>query len=160
MKIGFKPSRMLEEAVNNKDHYDIVAALVSYIIKDRFFESTDFEDALEYVLESGISEEWLFEPFNDDLHFEEDADKWDEEYYDEARMHLRDNFSKQRLAHVKSIGKKLAPSTFPTESGVKSVEVVVTQKAVRKTAPPMYLIIGGIVLIGMCLVMMLKYLSQ
>lgn len=156
MKIGFKPSRMLEEAINNKDHYDVVAALVAYISVDRFFESTDFEDALKYVLDSGITEEWLFEPFNDELHFEEDADKWDEDYYDEARVNLRDNFSKQRLAHVKSIGKKLAPPNYTGESGTKSVEVVVSPKAVQNTAPPMYLIIGGLIIVGMCLVMMLK----
>lgn len=109
----FSPSNMLQKylSAQPRDIYDIVGALMGYINADPSFKTNDFERAIQYVIEQGVSESDLFEAFNPEFRFEEDSTKWDEDYYSYAQVYLKKNFCKKRIAHVKAVAKKLYPST-------------------------------------------------
>lgn len=108
----FTPSKMLQNYMNAqpRDMFDIVGALMGYINADPQFKTNNFEQAIQYVLNNGVSESELFARFDDSVDFEADSSKWNEEYYAFARVYLKDNFCKKRIAHVKAVAKKLYPS--------------------------------------------------
>lgn len=108
----FTPSKMLQNYMKAqpRDRFDIIGALMGYINADPQFKTNDFEQAIQYVLSSGISESELFAAFDESIDFETDSTKWNEEYYSFARVYLKDNFCKKRIAHVKAVAKKLYPS--------------------------------------------------
>ena len=108
----FTPSKMLQNYLNTqpRDMFDIVGALMGYINADPQFKTNDFEQAIQYVLNNGVSESELFATFDDSVDFESNPAKWDEEYYSFARVYLKDNFCKKRIEHVKAVAKKLYPT--------------------------------------------------
>jgi len=114
----FTPSKMLLNYMQAqpKDMFDIIGALMGYINADPRFKTNDFESAVKYVLENGISEDELFSKFDESIDFEADPDKWNEEYYSFARVYLKDNFCKKRIEHVKAVAKKLYPSVTPQQA--------------------------------------------
>lgn len=114
----FSPSNMLQKYLNAqpRDMYDIVGALMGYINADPSFKTNDFEKAIQYVLDYGVSENELFEAFDSEYRFEEDPAKWDEDYYSYAQVYLKKNFCKKRISHVKAVAKKLYPSVVSNQS--------------------------------------------
>ena len=122
----FTPSNMLLNYLNAqpRDMFDIVGALMGYINADPMFKTNDFEQAVQYVLSHGVSKEELFDQFDSEIEFEENAAKWNEEYYSYARVYLKDNFCEKRIAHVKAVAKKLYPapvSSAPVRPVVQNV---------------------------------------
>lgn len=105
----FTPSTMLKRYLeaDKRDMYDIVGALMGYINADPTFKTTDFDQAVQYVLNHGVEEKELFAPFDEKLKYEQDPSKWDEEYYAYARVYLKENFCKKRIEHVKAVAQKL-----------------------------------------------------
>lgn len=105
----FTPSNILIRYLNAepKDIYDIVGALMGYINADPFFKTNDFDEAIKYVLLNGITKEQLFDSFNSELDFEENSEKWNEEYYSYARVYLKENFCEKRINHIKAVAQKL-----------------------------------------------------
>lgn len=126
----FTPSKMLQNYMNvqPRDMYDIVGALMGYINADPQFKTNDFEEAIQFVLNNGVSESELFATFDDSLDFEPDLSKWNEEYYSFARVYLKDNFCKKRIDHVKAVAKKLYPSVGGAQSTGKKSQGQQTQK--------------------------------
>lgn len=119
--MSFRPSNMLQKYldVQPRDRYDIVGALMGYINADPKFKTREFDQALQYVLESGVKEKELYVPFDPDMPFEEDKAKWDEKYYSFARVYLKDNFCEKRIDHVKKVAKKLYSSSNQTAAAVQ-----------------------------------------
>lgn len=117
-----KPSRMLTEALNAqpRDMYDIVGALEGYLGADPQFKTSDFEDAIQYVLSHGVSSAELYQKFDPELEFREDESQWNYDYYLLARVHLKANFCRKRIEHVKSIAGKLYPASASASSGRSS----------------------------------------
>lgn len=113
----FTPSNMLIKYLNAqpRDMYDIVGALEGYINADPRFATNDFDNAVRYVLSNGVSKMNLFVPFDPNIDFVEDENKWDYDYYSLARVYLKDNFCEKRIMHVKAIAKKLYPSVAPVQ---------------------------------------------
>lgn len=105
----FTPSNMLRRYLNAqpRDMYDIVGALMGYIDADPAFRTSDFDEAVKYVLNHGVSEKELYAEFDPDRGFEEDESKWDKEYYSYARVYLTDNFCRKRIDHVKKVAGKV-----------------------------------------------------
>ena len=121
----FTPSNMLQNYLNTqpRDMFDIVGALMGYINADPMFKTNDFEQAIQYVLNHGVSKEVLFVAFDSGIEYEEDSTKWNEEYYSYARVYLKDNFCEKRIVHVKAVARKL----YPVERNTSSVKPVVSQ---------------------------------
>lgn len=110
----FTPSNMLKSYLQAKPRnmYDIRGALLGYINADPAFRTDDFDQAVAYVLRQGVSEEELYTEFVPKPKDQMGAgDQWDKAYYALANVYLRDNFSKDRIAHVKEVARKLYPHT-------------------------------------------------
>jgi hypothetical protein len=107
----FTPSNMLKNYLfaQPREIYDIVGALMGYINADPYFKTNEFEEAIKYVLNNGVSEDELFQPFDEQIDFETDSSKWDEDYYFYARVYLKDNFCRKRINHIKTVAHKLHP---------------------------------------------------
>lgn len=114
----FTPSKMLQNYMDAqpRDMFDIVGALMGYINADPQFKTNDFEQAIQYVLNHGVSESELFAVFDESVEFEADPSKWDEEYYSFARVYLKDNFCKKRIEHVRTVARKLYPVAVPPKA--------------------------------------------
>ena len=120
----FKPSKMLLKYMSEepRDIYDIIGALIGYINSDPEFKTHDFDNAVQFVLDNGVSKKELFSDFDPEVEYEQDSSKWDEEYYSFARVYLKDNFSEKRLGHVKAVAHKLYPQEVKISEEQKSVE--------------------------------------
>lgn len=129
----FTPSKMLQKymSAQPRDMFDIVGALMGYINADPQFKTNEFEQAIQYVLNNGVSESELFTTFDESVDFETDSTKWNQEYYSLARVYLKDNFCKKRIAHVKAVAKKLYPS-ITKEKSIKSTPDKKDQESQQK----------------------------
>lgn len=118
----FTPSNMLQKylAARPRDMYDIVGALMGYINADPYFRTTDFDEAIRYVLAHGVTEQELYAAFDKEIDFVEDESKWTEEYYLFARVYLKDNFCRKRIRHVKAVARKLHPEVRSTAAPVNT----------------------------------------
>ena len=105
----FKPSKLLLKYVNTTpcDIYGVVGALIGYINGDPMFLEDNFDKAVKYVLDHGVSKEELFSEFDPKLGYEQDPQKWDEKYYATAIVRLNYNFCDERIQHVKKVAKKI-----------------------------------------------------
>ena len=105
----FTPSNLLQKYLDARprDMYDVVGALMGYINADPGFRTNDFEEAIKYVLNYGVSEAELYKDFDSDYDFEEDESRWDDIYYSRARVYLTENFCRKRIEHVKRVAKKV-----------------------------------------------------
>lgn len=132
----FTPSKMLLQYLNTqpRDMYDIVGALMGYINADPTFKTNDFELAIKFVLDHGVSTNELFTEFDEDIEYEEDPSKWNEEYYSFARVYLKDNFCEKRIKHVKSIAKKLYPNVVQTTTSAPTSQTPTSTVQPNRTA--------------------------
>lgn len=128
----FTPSKMLQNYLNAqpRDMFDIIGALMGYINADPQFKTNDFEQAIQYVLSNGVKESELFATFDDNVDFEVNPSKWDEEYYSFARVYLKDNFCKRRIEHVKAVAMKLYPTAVASKPVVQPIRPV-TQETIQ-----------------------------
>jgi hypothetical protein len=107
----FTPSNMLLKYLNKqpRNTEDVVSALIGYLDTDPNFETDNFDRAVDYVLNHGMTESELFSDFDSSLEFEEDELKWTKDYYSYARIYLKDNFCRKRIEHLKTISHKIHP---------------------------------------------------
>lgn len=105
----FQPSKLLLKNLNADPHNisNIIGALIGYINADPMFKKNDFDNAIRYVLAHGITESELFTDFDSELEFEENSEKWDENYYARAVVRLNNNFCHKRIEHVKAVAKRV-----------------------------------------------------
>lgn len=105
----FTPGSYLKSCVeaNPKNIREVIGALGGYINLDPYFNTNEFDEAVKYVLNNGISEAELYSAFDPEWKFEEDPSKWDDEYYGLARVYLSRNFCEKRIKHVKAVAEKL-----------------------------------------------------
>lgn len=119
----FKPGKLLERTLkeSNRNRKTVIGALLGYINADPYFKSNDFKDALDYVLSHGYTKNELFESFNNkEYPIIKDKMKWDKEYYALAMVDLKDNFSIERIEHVKEVGTFLGKSTSTAKDKSKN----------------------------------------
>lgn len=84
-------------------------------------KSNDFEQAIQYVLNHGVSKEELFTQFDDEIEYEENSTKWNEEYYAYARVYLKDNFCEKRIKHVEAIAHQIISTSKKKSDGEKNI---------------------------------------
>jgi hypothetical protein len=97
---------MLNKAIAEKDLRQIRQILSVFITGDQSFSKAALEDKIGYCVRMGFSESELFEEF-DGVPFNENSDEWDEAYFTKQRVKFDSNFSRERLEHLKRVGKKL-----------------------------------------------------
>ena len=121
----FIPTNLLQQCLSEspRDQKSIAIALIGYINADCYFKTNNFDEGIRYVLSHGMTEEELFCTHNPDMgEIETDSSKWDMDYYALALVYLIDNFSKERIKHVKAIARKLDPNPMPQTTMQKPQE--------------------------------------
>lgn len=97
-------SEKLKKAVSEKDYVAIRDALWSRIALDPNF-TKGFPESLEYCYQNGISENDLFEKYDE----RPMSDEVTNDNFSSLCGELSTNFSKERLEKIKEIGRKLYP---------------------------------------------------
>jgi hypothetical protein len=100
----FKPTEAMERAIREKDKDALKALLVGIIGSDPTFETTEFQDAFEYIDSNGIS---LNEPYvkQDGEMVTNIKEEWTKEYFGLNLVWLKDNFNlRQRIDRLKKVG--------------------------------------------------------
>lgn len=97
-------SAQLKQDVEEKNIRHIINDLIIIIHNDRGLYTSEFEDSLAYVKRAGLTVE---EPFNGKAFADES--QWNDDYWARQMAELRFNFCRERIDHVKAIGRKLYP---------------------------------------------------
>ena len=95
-------SNEFKEAVDNGKVLRVHIMLADSMILDPTFRSLNTE--LKYASKMN----GLFDK-HDGEKFEEDPDKWDNDYLNTIMVELKGNFSRERLEHTKKVVRKLIP---------------------------------------------------
>lgn len=111
-------NELLKESIAKKDISSIRNILTTSMVHDPGFTKGVFEDRLRKVLESGISEQEIFEPFAGE-EIIKDESLWTKDYYAKMRTDFRYNFSTERLKYLRRIGQKLYPSSAASSDAAK-----------------------------------------
>ena len=120
-------SEYFKEIVTNKDYIRIKTYMVSLIHDDPTFETGEYEKAEKYLLDNGLGDIYQKyakvpgEPGN------KDKSQWDEKYFSDRSFALMENFSRERLAHVKEVGKYVyrdKPTPGKEEAAKRTQEIL------------------------------------
>lgn len=97
----FKPSNYLINSVKEVNLERIYSCLLRAAHKDPAFQTEDFMDILEYVIARKVP--GFLKPY-DGVPFER-IDKWNEEYWMAIVDSLTQNFSIDRIEHLRDVGR-------------------------------------------------------
>lgn len=134
-----KPNNYLLEAIRSKNMLQIYNEFYNIAHEDRGFKTGKFLETLEYVKRQDIPD--FIQPY-DNREFEDQA-KWDEDYWALVASSLMDNFSMERINHLKKVGSylygdtKTAAQTRP-EPETKSPRMVSSVKTVPSPKVEVY----------------------
>ena len=116
-------SKTMESAVENKDLVGIYNSFYTILMSDPGFSTGRFEEAFNYVNKKNI------DGFIKKHDGKEAAprDEWNVQYWDEVASELVDNFSIERIKHLKEVSKVIYPTVRKninhTENVKKKVEM-------------------------------------
>ena len=136
----------IKSCVNQSDKKSLHTILSDYLIES--FEI--FDENIQYI-QRHIN---IFEKY-DQKEFEKDKEKWNEDYLYFEKGKLIDNFSKERVEHIKDVIRKL----YPERNKIRNYSSSNTSKknANRNNSDDDKVVIGaGIVVAGVG-VLMLKF---
>lgn len=123
-------SKMLQDAVKKRDLIAARSAFYTIILLDPSFTKGKFNEALQYVKNSGW-DNFIDEHNGEELEPEEE---WNEEYFDLLAAKLQENFSEQRIRDLKRVARKLSPARQEVvEKERKKEEQRVQYKSVEKS---------------------------
>jgi hypothetical protein len=108
-------NKTLDEAIRSKDIKAIRDVLTTSMVQDPGFSKGVFEERLKRCHIADISDSELFVSFEGSA-INRDPNAWTKDYYAEQRTEFRYNFSRERLDHLKKVGRKLYPSGIPAVS--------------------------------------------
>ena len=98
-------SKTMEEAIQENDLGKIHSAFYTILLSDPGFTSNKFDEAFSYVERKDI--EGFIQPHNGTAF--EDESKWDQAYWDRLASELMDNFSHERIEHLKAVSRHVYP---------------------------------------------------
>ena len=119
----FSPSNFLLKSLNAspQDRFDIIGALIGYINADQAFETNEFDEAIKYALQHGVSYNDLFQPYDTSKNkIDNNRSNWNESYYDLAKVRLKDNFCQERIDHCKEVAHYLYPNGFKNQKAAST----------------------------------------
>lgn len=112
----FQPSNPLRQAVESGDAYKVRGALIGIIQADPGFQTGKLDDAISYAESHSVSP---FEAQNDPQLPMNSEETWDSAYFASSVTYLRENFTKERLEHVRKVGRKTHPEVArPAEQAI------------------------------------------
>jgi hypothetical protein len=142
----FKPMSVLEEAIKVKSIEDIRSAISTYLVTDPTDQRNEIKSAVSLVEQTEIPEVWQE---HDGRNFKEKTE-WDKAYFGLLQAQLMNNFSKERFAHAKEVGKyvygRLLHKNLTTTSKNEEKEDFFTEsqlQAIKVGAAVMAIVIVG-----------------
>jgi hypothetical protein len=96
----------LNKAIEKRELGRIREILSGFITADQSFSKGIFDERLRYCVSRGVLEQELFVPFDGGL-LNENPIEWDIPYFAKQRVRFHANFSRERLEHLRQIGKKI-----------------------------------------------------
>jgi len=109
------------KALVEKDIDRIRSILSGFITADQGFSQGILDEKLRYCKSRGVSEDELFVPFEGEA-LNENSAEWDTAYFARQRTKFDANFSRERLEHLRKVGKKLFPASDKSEKKNPSME--------------------------------------
>lgn len=109
----FIPNEHLVDAVENNNITRIRSAFTTIAYEDPTFTSGKFTDSLEYVKSKNVS--GVFTEF--DQRAFKSKEEWNEDYWSEIVASLMNDFSYERINHLKEISQYLYPVNRKRTSG-------------------------------------------
>ena len=97
---------IMYDLCDKKDDVGLRGCIVSLIRDDPTFVNGDYDEACKCLEEKGIGMDNFFQDYKKVPGEPGDKDKsqWDEKYFLDRTFALKENFSRERLAHVKEVG--------------------------------------------------------
>ena len=146
----------IKEYVKNNDKESLYIILSDYLLES--FQK--FDENIRYV-EDKLG---IFQLY-DNTKFEQDKEKWNEEYLFKEKGRLITNFSKERVEHIKKIIRKLYPKRNKEISratnyslGTSNKKTTSNKRVVDKGIIQKIVIIGGIVVVVVAVIYGVTYL--
>lgn len=147
----------IQEAVAKRNITNIRSALKGCMNQDANFSKGIYEEALNYILNSGISKQELFQVHDQEPFKSQEA--WDKDYLDEVMADLLFNFSEERIAHVKEVGRVLYPVQKKiNQPNSRQSSSTQSPKGVKKSCFP--LLAGVIVSISVVVLLLLQIMKK
>lgn len=99
--------RSVDEYKNGSKINKVRTALIGIISSDPGFKSNKYEEAIKYVEKNGVSLDILFENLDENNvpKMNNDRQQWDRTYFAKASINCERNFCRQRIEHLKDVGK-------------------------------------------------------
>ena len=125
--------------MKERDYSGIRFYLYTIIRDDPTFKTSEYEEAEKYLLDNDIRD--IYQPYEKVPVEPGDKDKlqWDEKYFLDRTFALKENFSRERLAHVKEVGEYVYRDkpTVGKEKAAKKAQAAQgrTGSTKSKTAP-------------------------
>ena len=96
----------IDDLCDKDDYVGLISCIVSAIRDDPTFAGEDYEKICKYLTNKGKLD-GLFQPYEKvpGEPGNKDKSQWDEKYFIDRTFALKENFSRERLAHVKEVGK-------------------------------------------------------
>ena len=103
--IGKMLREFMDDLCEKEDYASLRGCIVSLIRDDPTFAGGDYEEACKYLRDKGRID-GVFQSYEKVPGEPGDKDKsqWDEKYFLDRTFALGENFSRERLAHVKEVG--------------------------------------------------------
>lgn len=99
----YQPNSFLRQAIQNHHLGNIRSALVGIIQSDPLYETKDLDAAINYLHDDegiDIVEDRISDP---QLPINQNRSEWTSDYFATALVYLRNDFTKERLEHVKEV---------------------------------------------------------
>lgn len=141
-----------ENYIKEKNIEDIRIAIESSNALDPNGERGEVEERLS-LLKNKISDDELYEKHDDELYPILPKEQWDEDYFNKQKVKLQRNFSKERLEHVRELGKFIFPQEVKTTK-IKEEQSKISQKKSSKNKS--FAIIGVVVIGVVAAIVLLK----
>lgn len=113
-------SREFEETIKSGKPMAVKSVLLDYLIMDRTFQK--FDEALEAAKKLNIIVPYAGDPI------EKDSKKWDKEYLNMQKVELMENFSEERIEHLKAVIAKVMPLNEIPNKATHKIDVSTEKK--------------------------------
>ncbi|MBO5020450.1 MAG: hypothetical protein J6D52_07280 [Clostridia bacterium] len=101
-----KLSKTMEDAISTKDISRIYSSFYTILLSDPGFATEKFNQVFNEVVSRNI--EGLIQKYDGKTF--ESSEMWNQQYWDKVASELMDNFCRERIEHLKEVGKKVYSS--------------------------------------------------
>jgi len=148
-------SKSMIEAVDSKNLNSIYSLFYTILLSDPGFKTDKFDEAFRYVTSCKI--DGFIQPHNGDSFAPQS--EWDDKYWDKVASELVDNFSVERIQHIKEVAKKVYPrideSNHNSNNAQKKTDSMQNTMVQKNSSSNSMMIIGVVVVVIIILILLI-----